>query len=297
VTAPAAARSSRAGVATRPRPAVSVDELRRAWAAIQAGDFRHRPPCSAHRRAWPTGEQPHDNIAARWEPAPGERVLPVLGAAGSIGATTVALALATVAAASGGCPTRVVECAPATASGLAAASTAELGVREAGWRQGRRDQVLLERTSAALTTVDEVPLPLPAPATMTVLDVGWPVGQVLGTWLGVAVTSAETVVVVAAPTVPGLRRLDAAVEMLGADRAVAAVVGPRPTRWSKSVRHSAGASVRQLLAEDRVAAIPHVPALAVAGVDSAPLPAPLLRAASRLLAHVPDPTPGVPADA
>ncbi len=72
---------------TRP---VALEELRRAWLAVQAGDFRH--PTKARTG---TGASAIADVTRAWTPASGERVVPVVGAAGSCGATTVALALAT----------------------------------------------------------------------------------------------------------------------------------------------------------------------------------------------------------
>ena len=123
------------------RAAVSVDELKRAWSALQAGRFRTR--AGAIREPGQPAPPPAGN---RWEPGLGERVLPVIGCVGSCGASTIALALAGSAA----FPARVVECSSVTASGLVAASTAELGLHESGWTRGTRDGVLLERASKVL---------------------------------------------------------------------------------------------------------------------------------------------------
>lgn len=123
------------------RAAVSVDELRRAWSAIQAGRFRVGAGETGDQR-----EPASPPTRKGWEPCPEERVLPVIGCAGSCGASTIALALAYAAAV----PARVVECSSVTASGLAAASTAELGPHESGWTRGTRDGVLLERASDVL---------------------------------------------------------------------------------------------------------------------------------------------------
>ena len=145
--------------ATIPAQPVAVEELRRAWLAVQAGAFRHpatRPPAPpAPQAAAPAGP-----TASVWTPASGERVLPVVGAAGSSGATTVALALAT----SAGGRARVVECCTASHSGLVAASTAELGADDVGWLHGSRDLVLLDRADGPRPTLDAVPAPPPAEA-------------------------------------------------------------------------------------------------------------------------------------
>jgi hypothetical protein len=168
-------RQSTHQVTRQTRGAVEVAELQRAWRAVQAGQFR-----STARRT------PSD--ATHWTPP--EPVVPVLGCAGSAGASTLALALATVAAARWG-GSRVVECCTATASGLAAASTAELGRHPAGWVQGRRGEVLIDRSSELLADVHQVPLPVETPASVaiSVLDVGWELGQVLAADAGVSTGS------------------------------------------------------------------------------------------------------------
>lgn len=279
--------------ATPSRP-VSVEELKRAWAAVQAGEFRRHQRTVDDVRDPACGRQDPAAPPVTWAPATGERVLPVVGAIGSVGATTVALAVA-LAGRSAGEPARVVECSPVTASGLAAASTAELGVHETGWRQGTREDVLLERGSEVLVAVDEVPTPTHPERrfALTVLDVGWELGQVLATpsWLSQTVRTATAVVVVAAATVPGFRRLEVAVDLLGPDRVIAAVVGPRRKKWAKAVEHSTGAHTRRLLSADRVVEIPPDRGLAVGGVDSSPLPAPVLTAAGRILDRTSLPAP------
>jgi len=103
-----------------PRP-VGVDELRRAWHAVQAGEFRATGASESTRRRPPRPDSTHPRSV--WTPPAGQRVLPVVGCAGSCGATMLAVALESAAEGSA----RVVECASATATGLAAASTAELG--------------------------------------------------------------------------------------------------------------------------------------------------------------------------
>jgi len=258
---------------------VSVDELKRAWAAVQAGDFR-RDPGSGVRRTTARTSTPD---GSEWIPATGERTVAVLGAAGSMGASTVALALGLAVQE----PVRVVECCSVTASGMAAASTAELGLHESGWRKGKRDHVLLERTSEPLVHVDDVPAPTPTEhdQQLTVIDVGWDLSQVLATgcWLNDATCAADAVVVVACATIPGLRRLEAALELLGNDRAVVAIVGPRRKRWPKGVEHSAGPATRRALNTDRCLEIPEDRALTTSGLDSRPLPEAVVTAARQLL--------------
>jgi hypothetical protein len=264
------------------RTVVSVAELKRAWNAVEAGWFRtgtggsHDP---RERAPLPGGKG--------WEPGPAEQVLAVIGCAGSCGASTIALALAGAA----GSSARVVECSTVGASGLAAASTAELGLHESGWTRGTRDGVLLERASDVLANLQEVPTPS-APdriIALTVLDVGWEIGQVLATpaWLGEQVLSADMLVLVAVATVPGLRRLESALDLLAGTNICAAVIGPKPKKWPRPVGHSAGPLTRGLEAAGRLVNVSEDRALAIAGLDATPLPSPVLDAAATLLRLLP----------
>ena len=260
------------------RAAVSVNELKAAWNAVQSGRFR--TGTSATRDLREPASPPAGNP---WEPGQGERVLPVIGCAGSCGASTISLALAGAAA----LPARVVECSSVTASGLAAASTAELGLHESGWTRSTRDGVLLERASNVLVSIQEVPTPSVPDRiiAMTVLDVGWEIGQVAATpvWLGEQVRGADLVVLVTTATVPGLRRLEGALDLLARTSTCAAVIGPKPKKWPRPVGYSAGPRTRALKAAGRLVAVPEDRALAITGLDAAPLPASLLQAAATLL--------------
>lgn len=261
------------------RPAVSTDELKRAWLAVQAGQFRRgsRP----HRDTSPGGATL--TPAGLWETA--EPVLPVVGCHGGAGATTVAVAMATTSRAA-----RVIECATATASGLAAAATAELGHTRDGWSQGSRDQVLLERVTATVTAPEDVPLPTAStrPVGLSVLDVSWELSQLLAgsSWLAEKVRHAPKVIAVTSATVPGLHRLEGVLALLDdhdVAHVAAAVVGPRRTRWPRGVGASMGPRTRELDLRDRLVDIPADTRLAVRGLDSQPLPPALLRPAATLL--------------
>ena len=247
---------------TRP---VGVDELLRAHRSLMAGDFRRHPP----RPGGHTG----------WNPA--EPVLAVVGAGGGTGASTLALALATAA---GG---RVVECASPTASGLVAAPTAELGRHDSGWLQGTRDTVLIERPAALLATVGALPAPTTPNDTppLTVVDVAWELGQVLATpsWVADLLRHSPSVVLTATATIPGLRRLEAALAMLAHTRSVAAVLGPRRKKWPRAVALSAGPLTAELISGGRLVEVPTDARLSARGLDFHALPPSLLHAATDLL--------------
>ncbi len=263
---------------TRP---VAVDELKRAWHAVNAGDFR----TGAGTGAGPRGRGPTGETA--WSPATGEHTIAVLGCAGSVGSSTLALAAGLAAAA----PVRVVECCSVTASGLAAASTAELGLHPADWRQGKRDHVLIERASGVLAGVDEVPLPTEAEhqSQLTILDVGWEAGQLLATdcWLATAVRAADQIVLVTTATMPGMRRLGVAIDLLSnhwqPEQISLAVCGPRRKKWPRGLEHAGGPAVRRALDADRCVEIPADRERAVSGLDAPRGPAALLSAARQLL--------------
>jgi hypothetical protein len=249
---------------TSTRP-VGVDELKRAYRAVQAGSFR--------RGHLPTRPSP------RWSPS--GSVLAVVGACAGSGTSTLALALGTAAGTA-----LVVECASPTAAGLTAAATAELGRDPGGWVRGTRDAVLLQRPADILGGPHEVPHPLPGDDdALVVVDVAWELGSVLAGhgWLTDLLEAPGPVVVTAPATVPGLRRLDAALAMFERGHPVVALIGPRRRALHRPVSSALAALSRT---HDLAGRVVHVPAdtrLRTRGVDSAPLPAALLRAATELL--------------
>ncbi|MER7070652.1 hypothetical protein [Terrabacter sp. NPDC000476] len=255
------------------RPAVSTDELKQAWLAVQAGQFRNGP-----RRCGNSPGGSRSGPEGVWEPT--EPILPVVGCHGGAGATTLAVAVA-----SGPGTARVIECASATASGLAAAATAELGDSN-GWSRGSRDQVLLERATATVTRPEDLPLPtMPTrPMGLSVLDLSCELGQLLAgsTWLAEHVRNAPTIIAVTSATVPGLRRLEGIAALLQGVVVVAGVVGPRRSRWSRGLTATAGPRTRELDRRGHLVDIPTDAALAARGLDSQPLPPALLSAAATL---------------
>lgn len=257
--------------------AVSVAELRRAWQAVQDGQFRGRLPASR-----PAGAgRPAGVSDAAWHPATGEELCVVLGCTSQVGASTVALAIAH--AAQGG--TRLVECAPLRASGLVTACDAELGLDPSGWLRGSRDGLTIQRRSDTAHHPGRGPTP---PATgsplTTVLDAGavWPVVEA-GDWLAGVVRAASRLVVVARLSVPGLRRLEGCLERLGADRVVAAVVGPARGWWPRGVGCTVGALTGRVIEEGRLVCVPWDRRLALHGLTAQMLPWPVAAAGRELL--------------
>jgi len=258
-------------LATRP---VAIDELQRAWRAVQAGQFRSHHAHPDRRRSRLT-----QAAAITWCPA--EPVLPVIGCIGQAGASTMALALATAAGSA-----RVVECCSATCSGLGTAATAELGHTATGWRLGRRDHVEILRAAGVHLSLTEVPVPedpVGAEPIVTVLDVGWDLGQVLATpgWIEQQVTAAEHLVLVTTATLPGLRRLEVAATLLRPQRCLA-VVGGAGRRWRPPLI-AAGPSIRALADSGHLIPVATEKALVGDGITAAPLPPALLRAATGVL--------------
>ncbi len=250
-------------------PIVSVEELRRAYRAAVAGQFRGHFPQPA-----PPARHP-----VVWTPGQDEQVVLVVGAMGGAGASTVALALASRAG-----DARVVECCTAASSGLAGASTAEMGRTSDGWVRGTRDEVLIERRSDRVPSLDAFPAPTSTSRPFTVLDVSVDVDPLVASpgWLGQLTRSSPQVVVVSRPTLPGLRRLEAATGLLGRDR-VHAVLAAAPRRWLRQLEQHLGPNGRWLRAEDRLADLPNDPRLAVEGITTDALPAALLTAVAPLL--------------
>lgn len=257
--------------ASRPVP---VGELVAAWWAVQRGEFRSgslpRPQQSAIGRARTT-----------WHPAPGEVPVLVVGCAGSVGASTVALLLGSAASRS-----RVVECAPAACSGLAGASTAELGEGADGWVEGTRSELRIQRRGDQVAAPDLIPSPLPGiTGGVSVVDGWWDLRQVLAGhgWICELARSCSRVVLVARASVPGMRQLESHIALLGADRCWAVATGSTLQRLPRAVHHSMGPLTRQLHQAGRLYCLPYNRELALSGITTEPLPKAYSQVAARLL--------------
>lgn len=244
---------------------VSVGTLQRAWRAIKAGDYDNRQPSLVQTR--------HSDPLEGWTPEADEQVVNIVGAAGGVGATTVALAVATA-----GAPSRLLEGRPPERSGLHGACTAELGETD-GWLHGRRGEVELFR--GAVTVQPVVPARA-ADCRLTVVDRGCWLDDA-GVWLHFADSADNPIVLVAPATVPGLRRAEACLIDLPPERVVVASVGRPVRRWPRQLAASAGPSCSRTLDLNRWVAVPTRPDLAMNGITPAELPRDVAAAGRQIL--------------
>ncbi len=254
-------------VTTPPAPmpgmAPSVAELRRAWDAVSQGRYARPDPIQAppvtSAMAVPGlgGERP--SVSA-WRPV--EPLVVVVGAHPQAGSSTVALAVAQADPCS-----RLVEISLPACSGLAGAGAAELG-ELSSWVRSHRDGVVIERPA---TGDAGDPLPLDRVVRRTVLDAGVHPCAAGPGWVPATVAAADVLVVVAAGTVPSIRRLEVAVDELGPERCVAVVRAVSGGRLLRQVRAAIGPVLQRLVDERRWAVMPCDGQLLVTGLSPAPL--------------------------
>lgn len=206
------------------------------------------------------------------------------------GASTIALALADVADGAG-IPTRVLDAAAPTWSGLLGATVTELGAAE-GWRRGRRGAgVLIDRVEDPVNLPAEVPSPRSVDGVdLTVLDAGWSTRELAacaaGTW--VATTPADAEVLVIRPHGLALSQTEAALaaleNQLAANQVVVVIVGA--SRWSDREFATAGPLLRTAHRQEAVLFAPLLPAKALPGLGPEPLPKQLTNPSQRLLERI-----------
>lgn len=203
--------------------------------------------------------------------------LAVFGAHSAAGASTVALAVADAAAATGR-PTQLIEHAAPTASGLTAVTTTEHGTdTTASWRRGRRGPVIVYRRAG-----DDPPT---APPTQP--DVGGGeliIADLSGTReLELDLIDAHALLIVFRVSVPGAARAEALLARVGNPGVplVAAAVGPR--RWPRMIAAGAGPRLTELRRQGRVVPVPIDAALAITGLSPAPLATSIHTAGQTLL--------------
>lgn len=214
-----------------------------------------------------------------WRPRYDENVIAVTGMTGSVGATTVSLALASVATLTR--PARIVECAPPSRSGLTAAAVSELGTGRGGWTRGQREGVTLIRRSSA-SLFDAAPPPPEEDGTFTVLDVGDLLTHRPDEH-SIAAAVASGWVLVARASVPCLRQLELVLDLAPAHSPTLAIVGTSPRRWPTRLASAIQPRTRALLESGRVVTFRHDRRLALTGLTSDPLPRHVAGSARTLL--------------
>jgi hypothetical protein len=245
----------------RPEPATVASERSAATEPAYAPASAAPPPRSAS-----TSPRP-DRLQPEW--------IAVVAAHAGAGASTVALAIADVLAASAR-PVRLIETAHPARSGLVAAASAEMGLDPAGeWRRGSRELATIYRR-----TGDASPAGWPhlePHGVDTVIDLGLPAPASLSR----LVEDKPHLVVVCRPCIPGVRITEHLLAAVGEQPVVLAAVGPK--RWPGEVTHSLGPRLRLLRERGLVIAVDDDRALQVTGPTHAPLPKAVLAAAGELL--------------
>lgn len=231
---------------------VSVGELQQAWIAVARGDFRTLPPAEP----WPKGSS--------------EQRLLVVGVAGQMGTSTVALALAEDRGAA-----RLVDCAPTSTSGLVGVCDRELGRDANGWWEGHRRGLLVQRSPLHTAAApDACPQPPAVEAGLTVVDAGFPAPAIAASpgWLADLLNEPTVpVVVVTRCSVPGMRLLASTLHLIqGSDRQVRVIVqGPSRQRWPRGVQLPTATGDPTTT----VTTLPTLGAFATAGLGAPDLPA------------------------
>lgn len=234
---------------------VTIEELKRAWQAVEAGQFR--------------ADASLDLDSSTWRPV--EPAIGVVGARGQVGATTTALAMATAMEG----PARLIECAPAYASGLLMASAAELGVNAAGWRCASRGPVQLERADPARTVgrrAEVVTPPADSAATASIVDLARDARQIRSGWMAEVLDEAPLVVVGVA-SIPGLQAVESLLAtMVRPDRLWCALRGAPRRKWPRASRQIPTPRLDAVDSAGRLLAVPFLRDLAEAGLTAEPLP-------------------------
>ena len=259
-------------------------ELERAWRALSAGTFRDQ--ATVGDQADVCAEPSSASAAVFTGP-----VVVVAGCHGWAGTSTAALLLAD-AYARRGTPVRVLDAAVASRSGYSAASAIEHGLDESGrWRLGSRGQVAVHRIAGTLPGVggvlDVPPPPTVAGDTVTVVDTGWPIADLLtGSrthWLPHLLHQDAPLLLTARASVPGLRHAEVTLEALPMTPRSAApfvlLLGAR-RGW---LRAATGPLLLAAEHDGRVQLVPERADLASAGLTPAPLPRQLHPVGDRLV--------------
>ena len=234
----------------------------------------------------------------------------VTAANSGAGASTVVLAIAEAAAATGA-TVRIIDAASPVWSGLAAASTVGLGTH-AGWHRGRRGtRIWIDTLTEPATCVGDVPEPWPAlppahtptsqdtgkdpcPAPdLVVLDLGWHPRELVDStcWLTTTSVDLDIVVVTLAPT--SLRQTEHLLSHSDlfscSQRWTVAVTNRARRRTEVGLRQALGPHLSRMRQEGRLVTFPEVSSRGRTDPAQQSLPKPLLLAAARVLTHLAQP--------
>jgi hypothetical protein len=292
-------------------PAAVTDTLATTQAATHSVSV-HPDQDAAARSDQPTRAVPGDSpteAAAATDAAAGGRLqiapdwIRVIAGHSGAGSSTIALALADAAAASGR-RVQVVEAAVPSRSGLVAAASAELGLDPTGaWRRGTRGQhALLGQLTITRRAGDRQPSGWPLDSDgpgssadgsdpsrgepMVAIDLGLPPADALARLGG----DGSRIVVACRATIPGVRMTEQLLDRLDSAHVVLAMLGQR--RWPGEVTSSSGPRLRALRDAGRIVAVPLDQHLAITGPTYAPLPKAVLAAARVLLGRLDTAGPG-----
>jgi len=268
---------------------MTVAAMRAAVVAIRAGIFDDASDLSdidlagavpaSHSALAPPQRPDRPRLPWAGTNAGGPVVLAVAGHAGA-GASTVAVAVAEGLVESR--RVQLVDYAQPTRSGLAAASTIELGDDGTGWRRGRRDRLDVVRLARPFADGEFPPPPQTDADGLLVVDAGWPLTQALldapGSLLRVAIA-----VVVTRVTVPAVRQTEHVLAAVDGEPVIAAV---GPARWPRAVVGSCGPRLLRLRSRGRVVRVPVDRRLEIAGLTGDRLPKPVAAAGRSLAAFL-----------
>ena len=145
--------------------------------------------------------------------------------------------------------------------------------------------MVIERTATAVEHPNQIPVPSPTSTALTVIDISWSLGQLATdrAWVWDALDTVPLVLVTVA-TVPGMRALDAAMNLAGRHAPlVCAVVGPRRKKWPRQVVAAMSQAIAAADAAGRLVTVEEHHQLAINGLTPEPLPPGLVTAGRHLL--------------
>jgi hypothetical protein len=218
----------------------------------------------------------------------------VIGAHPGAGATTVAVAVADVLAGRDagvdGLEVYLVDGARPESSGMGAAVECAVGGREHAWRAGRRGGCMVLRPVVTPASATAVPALAATGPGWAVVDAGWPLREVMaGPGALRTLVDDAGVVVVCRASVPGVRQVERALDVLPRHPVVAAV-GAR--RWPAAARASFGPQLSRVMDEGRAVLVPTSRRVEINGIDTEALPGSISGAAARLVELLRQPRPG-----